>query len=96
MVEVWLDSVYNCYFRAKFIVTAPSRISSMNLWSRLIVNLGCTWIGSLASVTVKRRPEVSDWFSLLTVNIAGNAFMPLIGCSSCDLIILPCYYYVLL
>lgn len=48
-----------CYLRAEFIVTAPSRISSMNLRSRLIVNLGCVWIGSLASVAVKRRLEVS-------------------------------------
>lgn len=48
-----------CYLRAKFIVTAPWRISSMNLQSRLIVNLGCVWIGSLASVTVKRKLEVS-------------------------------------
>lgn len=48
-----------CYLRAKFIVTAPSRIFSMNLRSRLIVNPGCAWIGSLASVTVKRRLEVS-------------------------------------
>lgn len=31
----------------------------MNLQSRLIVNLGCVWIGSLASVTVKRKLKVS-------------------------------------
>lgn len=59
----WLDSVDDSWsggtWRAKFIVTAPSRISSMNLWSRLIVNPECVWIGSLASVTVKRRPKVS-------------------------------------
>lgn len=48
-----------CYLHAKFIVTAPSRISSMNLQSRLIVSPGCSWIGSLASVPVKRRREVS-------------------------------------
>lgn len=48
-----------CYLCAKFIVTAPWRISSMNLQSRLIVNHGCVWIGSLASLTVKRKLEVS-------------------------------------
>lgn len=41
----------------------------------------------------KKAQGFCDWFSLMTINIAGNALMPLIGCSSCDLIILPCYYY---
>lgn len=44
----------------------------------------------------KKAQGFCDWFSLLTINIAGNAFMLLIGCSSCDLIILPCCYYFLL
>lgn len=61
----------------------------MNQRSRLIVNTGCAWIGSLASLTVKRRLEVSVIGYSLTINIAGNTFMPLIGCSSSDLIILP-------
>lgn len=61
----------------------------MNLQSRLIVNLGCVWIGSLASVTVKRKLEVSViGFSLLTINSAGNALKSLIGCSNSDLIVL--------
>lgn len=59
---IWLDCLWlwsGVNLRAKFIVTAPSRISSMNLRSRLIVSPGCAWIGSLASVTVRRRLEVS-------------------------------------
>lgn len=86
-----------CYLRAKFIVTAPSRISSMNLQSRLIVNPECAWIGSLASVSCQKKAQgFCDWFSLLTVKIAGNAFIPLIGCWSFEFIILPCYCYFLL
>ena len=58
---IWVDSVYDsgwCSLHGKFIVTAPSRFSSMNLRSRLIVNAGYSRIGSLASVTVNRRLEV--------------------------------------
>lgn len=41
----------------------------------------------------KEARGFSDWFSLLTINIAGNAFMPSIGWLSSDLIMLPCDYY---
>lgn len=36
----------------------------------------------------KKAGGFCDWFSLLTINIAGNAFKPLIGCSNSDLIVL--------
>lgn len=91
---LWLK---RCYMRAKFIVTAPSRISSMNLRSRLIVNLGCVWIGS---VTVKRKPEVSVigflfWLLILqemhlsiwlAARILISPCYPVITTFSCDLI----------
>lgn len=87
-----------CYLRAKFIVTATSRISSMNLWSRLIVNPGCAWIGSLASVTVKRRPEVSVigflfWLLILqemllcfwlAARVVTSLYYPVITTFCCD------------
>lgn len=44
----------------------------------------------------KKARGFRDWFSLLTINIAGNAFKHLIGCSNSDLTVLPCYYYFLL
>lgn len=89
-----------CYLRAKFIVTAPSRISSMNLRSRLIVNPGCAWIGSLASVTVRRRLEVAVigflfWLLILqemllcfwlAAPVLTSLYYPVITTFCCDLI----------
>lgn len=90
-----------CYLRAKFIVTAPSRIFSMNLRSRLIVNPGCAWIGSLAPVTVKRRLEVSVigflfWLLILqemllclwlAARVLTSLSYPVITTFCCDLIV---------
>lgn len=36
----------------------------------------------------KKAGGFCDWLSLLTINIAGNASEPLIGCSNSDLIVL--------
>lgn len=97
---IWCDSVYGCGV-VLLAWEVYSNCTLKNFFNEPAVPPYCQprvfvdWFSCFGDCQ-KKAQGFCDWFSLLTINVAGNAFMPLIGCSSCDLIILPCHYYFLL
>lgn len=97
---IWLDCVYDSGM-VLLACEVHSNCTLKNFFNEPAVPPYCQpwlcvdWFSCFCDCQKKAR-GCCDWFSLLTINIAGNAFMLLIGCSSSDLIILPCYYYFLL